>query len=335
MIHQGAFLIFISMGQKQYIYIFLLLLCFNQFALGQMQIDSIHLQKTYILDDNKSIYLPLGNMAFADSVVSYIPGIPTPLARYTLPERALGEPNYEYYKDDSYVSLGCKGQLTLQFISNGFINIDGDDLYFFEIGPSIESFTVEISSDGEDWIYIGTLPGSTSSIDIGKSQRVRIENKVYYYVRITDLGDFCRGPTPGADIDAVGAIGGVLKFNLSASVLFDTDKYEIKKEAKEILNKVVEVLELMPYAYIQIDGHTDSDASAAYNEALGYNRAESVKNYLSNSVNNTNNPLNIGMEIRSFGKSKPISSNDTEEGKQKNRRVELLIKPPKTFYEKF
>lgn len=322
------------MAQKEYIYIILFLICFNGFALGQIQIDSIHLQKTYILDDSKSIYLPLGNMAFADLVVSYIPGIPTPLAQYTQPERALGEPNYEYYKDDSYVSLGCKGQLTLQFISNGFIDIEGDDLYFFEVGPSVESFTVEVSSDGEDWIYIGTLPGSTNSIDIGKSQRVRLENKVYYYVRITDLGDFCRGPTPGADIDAVGAIGGVLKFNLSASILFDTDKYEIKKEAKEILYKIIKVLELMPYAYVQIEGHTDSDASAAYNKVLGLKRAESVKNYLNNIANNTNTPLNIAIETRSLGESRPISNNDSEEGKQKNRRVELLIKPPKTFYEK-
>lgn len=332
--NQGAFLIFIGMGWKKYIQIILLLICFNGTALGQIQTDSIHLQKTYILHNNKSIYLPLGNMAFADSVVSYVPGIPAPLPLYTHPERALGEPDYDYYKDDSYVSLGCKGQLTLQFISNGFIDIEGDDLYFFEIGPSVESFTVEISSDGEDWIYIGTLPGSTCSIDIGKSQRVRTENKVYYYVRITDLGDFCRGPTPGADIDAVGAIGGVLKFNLSASVLFDSDKFNIKPEAKETLAKVADILKLMPYAFVQIDGHTDSDASAAYNDVLGYNRAQSVMDYLNDMANNTSNPLYIGMEVRSFGKTKPISDNDTEEGKQRNRRVELMIKPPKTFYEK-
>lgn len=312
----------------------LLLVCFNNTALGQIEIDSIHLQKTYIINNDESIYLPLGNMSFADSVVSYTPGIPAPLPSYTQSKRALGEPDFNHYKDESFVSLGCRGQLVLQFISNGFIDIEGDDLYFFEVGPSVESFKIEISTDGEDWIYIGTLPGSNCSIDIGKSQRVRTEQAVYHYVRITDLGDFCRGPTPGADIDAVGVIGGVLKFNLSASVLFDSDMYEIKPEAKETLNKIADILELMPYAYVKIDGHTDGDASEIYNEILGENRALSVKNYLDMVVNHGNDPLYIGMETRSFGKTSPISSNVTEEGKQRNRRVEIMILPPDTFFEK-
>ncbi|HLW14693.1 MAG TPA: OmpA family protein [Flavobacteriaceae bacterium] len=323
------------MNKKLHIYFLFLLVCFSSIsALGQMEIDSIHLQKTYIINNHESIYLPLGNMSFADSVVSYTPGIPAPLPSYIHPERALGEPDFNHYKDESFVSLGCNGQLTLQFVSNGFIDIEGDDLYFFEVGPSVESFKVEISTDGEDWIYIGTLPGSNCSIDIGRSQRVRTEQTVYYFVRITDLGDFCRGPTPGADIDAVGAIGGVLKFNLSASVLFDSDEYELKFEAKETLNKITNILKLMPYAFVQIDGHTDWDASKTYNEILGENRALSVRNYLDKTVNGNENPLYIGMEVRSFGKTKPISSNITEEGKQKNRRVEIMVLPPDTFFEK-
>ncbi len=321
------------MKRKLHLFSLLLFLFASNFMLAQIPMDSIELQKTYVISDEE-VYLPLGNMAFADSVVSYIPGIPAPQAEYANPEKALGEPDYNYYMDDSYVSLGCKGQLTLKFIDNGFIDIEGDDLYFFEIGPSVESFKVEISTDGKDWIYIGTLPGSNCSIDIGKSQRVRTEKEVYYYVRLTDLGDFCRGPTPGADIDAVGAIGGVLKFNLAAKVLFDSDKYELKPKAKEILNELGDLLELMPYAFIQIDGHTDGDASIEYNETLGANRAQSVKEYLDQLVNYGDNPLYIGMQTHSFGKRKPISDNHTEEGKQKNRRVEITIVPPDTFFVK-
>lgn len=322
------------MNKRLLEFLLLILICFNGIALGQVPIDSIDLQKTYIINEDESIYLPLGNMSFADAVVSYTPGIPAPHPRYTNPERALGEPDYNHYKDDSFVSLGCKGQLILQFVDNGFINIEGDDLYFFEIGPSVESFKVEISSDGKDWIYIGTLPGSNCSIDIGKSQRVRTENKVYYYVRITDLGDFCRGPTPGADIDAVGAIGGVLKFNLSAKVFFDTDEYKLKPKAIEILNKITKILELMPYAYIQIEGHTDGDASQTYNQILGNNRAKSVKHYINSIVNNNKNSLYIGMHTRSYGKEKPVSDNLTDKGKQLNRRVEITITPPASFFEK-
>lgn len=322
------------MTRKLLKYLLIPLLFLSKLSIGQIAIDSIELQKTYIVNHEESIYLPLGNMSFADAVVSYTPGIPAPLPQYTDPDKALGEPDYDYYQDDSFVSLGCRGQLTLQFIDNGFIDIEGDDLYFFEIGPSIESFKVEISTDGKDWIYIGTLPGSNCSIDIGKSQRVRTENEVYYYVRITDLGDFCRGPTPGADIDAVGAIGGVLKFNLAAKVLFDTDKYELKVQAIEVLNEVSAILKKMPYAEIQIDGHTDGDASEAYNRILGYNRARSVKNYLNQQVNYGENASYIGMQTKSYGKEKPISDNLTEEGKQLNRRVEIMIIPPANFFEK-
>src|SRR5690625_1411449 len=127
------------MGWKKYIQIILLLICFNGTALGQIQTDSIHLQKTYILHNNKSIYLPLVNITSDESVVSHVPGIPATLPLYTHTERTLGETDYDYYKDDSYVSLGCKGQHTLQFIINGFIDIEGDDLYFYEFGPSVES----------------------------------------------------------------------------------------------------------------------------------------------------------------------------------------------------
>lgn len=319
------------MGNKLYIFI-ILCLCFAKSLLGQIPIDSIQLQKVYQIGEDKSIYFPLGNMSFADSVVSYTMGIPAPKTQYTNPTKALGEPDYDYYMDDSYVSLGCRGQLTLMFTDNGFIDIEGDDLFFFEIGPSVESFKVEISTDSNDWIYIGTVLGSACSIDIGGSQRVRTEKEVYYYVRLTDLEDFCRGPTPGADIDAVGVIGGVLKFNLAAKVLFDSDKYELKPSAKKILKELGKFLELMPYAFMKIDGHTDGDASLEYNEILGENRAQAVKEYMDKLLNYGKNPLYIGMQAESFGKTRPVGDNLTEEGKQKNRRVEITIVPPETFF---
>lgn len=317
---------------KSILLIFNLLFFSYNIIIAQTPIDSIELQKFYKINNNESVYLPLGNMAFADSVISYIPGIPSPQSQYSNPIKALGEPDYNYYMDDSYVSLGCKGQLTLMFTNSGFIDIEGDDLYFFEIGPSIESFKVEISKDGKNWIYIGTVPGSNCSIDIGNSQRVRTEKEIYYYVRLTDLGDFCRGPTPGADIDAVGVIGGVLKFNLAAKVLFASDDYELKNEAIQILDELIKVLKLMPYAYVKIEGHTDGDASKEYNYILGKNRAESVKKYIDSLLNYGKNPLYIGLETESFGKTMPIADNFTEGGKQKNRRVEIMIIPPESFF---
>lgn len=296
-------------------------------------IPNTQLQKTYIIND-KSVYFPLGNLAFADSIVSFKAGIPSPKNAFRDPKRALGEPDYKHYLDNSYVSLGCKGELVVMFTSNGFIDVEGDDIYVFEIGPSIEGVSVDISVDGIDWIYIGDLAGGTSSIDIAKSQRVRMQDEVYYYIRLRDLGDFCRGPTAGADIDAIGIIGGVLKFNLASSVLFDSDKYELKPKAMYMLEGIVDILKLMPYSFIQIDGHTDGDASHEYNLSLGKNRAERVQNHIYKELSKDNEKYYIGSSINSYGKTKPISTNDTEKGKQLNRRVELLIFPPTNFYEK-
>lgn len=300
---------------------------------AQDSIPKIQLQKTYIVNE-ESIYFPLGNMAFADSIVSFKIGLPSPRKEFRDPKSALGEPDHKHYMDNSYVSLGCKGELVLMFTDNGFIDIEGDDLYIFEIGPSVEGVEVDISVDGEDWIYIGRVDGGTASLDIAQSQRVRMEDEVYYYIRIRDLGDFCQGPTPGADIDAVGVIGGVLKFNLSSSVLFDSDKYELKAHAVAELDEIIEILQLMPYSYVQIDGHTDGDASYEYNYELGMNRAKAVQNYIYKEFSKLEEAYYIGSSISSFGKTRPVSTNKTEEGKQLNRRVELLIFPPDNFYEK-
>lgn len=313
--------------------IFALLFFFSVKALSQVPIDSIVLKKTYYTNDNKQIYLPLGNMSFADAVYAYIPGIPSPEHKYTYPERALGEPDFNFYKDDSYVSLGCKGQLILEFKDNGFVNLEGEDLYFFEIGPSVESFKVEISKDAKDWIYIGILPGSTCAIDIGKSQRVHLENEIYHYVRITDLGDFCIGPTPGADIDAVGAYSGVLKFSLEANLLFDTDKYILKEESIKVLTELAAILGQIPNAIVKIDGHTDAEANEAYNLTLGLNRAKSVKKFLSKLLIDNKQEEGISFQTKSYGKTKPISDNLTPEGRQNNRRVEITLIPPNSFFE--
>ena len=110
-----------------------------------------------------------------------------------------------------------------------------------------------------------------------------------------------------------------LLITLDSGVLFDVDKYNLRPEAQEILKNLAVVLKEADIKSFEIDGHTDSDASDEYNKTLSDNRAKSVKEFLSSQGVKTNIITN------GYGESKPIASNDTPEGKQKNRRVEIII----------
>lgn len=110
-----------------------------------------------------------------------------------------------------------------------------------------------------------------------------------------------------------------IMITMDAGVLFDVDKYDLRNESKEILNNLAKVLKEANISAFEIDGHTDSDADDAYNQTLSENRANSVKEYLV-SVGVTANITTNG-----YGESRPVASNDTPEGKQQNRRVEIII----------
>ena len=104
--------------------------------------------KLYNTDKFTSIYLPLGKISFADSVIDFRMGKPPPLKKYSDTYQCLHEPNYTTYSSPTYLSLGCKGSLTVTFNDNGFMNLPGYDLYIFEVGPSKESAKIEISNNG-------------------------------------------------------------------------------------------------------------------------------------------------------------------------------------------
>lgn len=110
-----------------------------------------------------------------------------------------------------------------------------------------------------------------------------------------------------------------IMITLDSGVLFDVDKYDIRPEAKETLNDLAKILTEANITDFEIDGHTDSDADDAHNQTLSENRANSVKSYLQ-SVGVTANITTNG-----YGESRPVATNETAEGKQLNRRVEIII----------
>ncbi|WP_310992659.1 OmpA family protein [Aequorivita marina] len=284
--------------------------------------------KHYKIDRYESIYLPLGKISFADRLVSFEVGSPPPIQKFRDSIQCLHEPNYKNYRTPNFLSLGCGGILTVEFTDNGFMNLPGNDLYIFEVGPSREAAKVEISANGIDWLYAGKIAGGKSAIDL--SDENIDQETVFYFLRIIDLKELCRSKSAGADIDAIGAINSVIKLTINADVLFDVAKYNLKETAVRILDSLAHNIQKIDKATVLIEGHTDSDGEAAYNMVLSRNRSISVKNRLSSIFGKD---ALYDFEIKPYGESKPRVPNNSDANKQQNRRVEITVLPPKDYYE--
>ena len=107
--------------------------------------------------------------------------------------------------------------------------------------------------------------------------------------------------------------------NLS-DVLFDTGKSTLRPMAREKLAKISGIVLAYPDLRLAIEGNTDSVGSDAMNQQLSESRANSVRDFLA-----TENIPSASMTSQGFGKTQPVASNDTAEGRQQNRRVELVV----------
>ncbi len=105
-----------------------------------------------------------------------------------------------------------------------------------------------------------------------------------------------------------------------SDVLFDTGSYTLKPGAREKLAKISGILLAHPGLTLQIEGHTDSVGSDEYNQQLSERRAGSVQDFLVQQ-----GVAAAGITAIGFGKTEPVASNDTSEGRQLNRRVELVV----------
>ena len=174
-------------------------------------------------------------------------------------------------------------------------------------------------------IDIGPIAGATAAIDIAK--HIEDPFAAFQYVRLTDRNIKCKaGKYSGADIDAVGAIGAAVRVTLDGNVLFDFDSAQLRDEAIKELNEATKIIEKYPGARVIVEGHTDSKGSDEYNLELSERRAISVKEHLvSNGALEASNS-----ETKGFGEGRPVANNDTESGRQKNRRVDLIIIPDRS-----
>ena len=138
---------------------------------------------------------------------------------------------------------------------------------------------------------------------------------------VVDGVDECPNTIEGLQVNAVGCVEKSEGQSLVLlGVSFDVNSNRLTANAKDILAKTAEGLKGQEDLTVEIAGHTDSVGNAEYNLTLSQQRAEAVRDYL----------LDLGVSesqltAKGYGESKPIRSNETKEGRERNRRVEFNI----------
>ena len=111
-----------------------------------------------------------------------------------------------------------------------------------------------------------------------------------------------------------------IKITFDSGVLFDIDKSDLRPVSETNLTKLATILNKYPDTNILIEGHTDNTGTDDYNMALSKDRAQSVSSYLA-----TVDVKSARFSIAGYGETQPIVTNDSPEGRQKNRRVDIAV----------
>jgi len=139
--------------------------------------------------------------------------------------------------------------------------------------------------------------------------------------------------TEGTGIEVTQTSGNELKMNVPGDFSFDTGRADIKSEMRPVLNSLIAGMMSNPAAQARIIGHTDSTGTDAINNPLSINRAAGTRHYLVSQGIAANR-----IHIDGRGEYEPIASNDTAEGRARNRRVEIYMfempqaQPPQSQY---
>ncbi len=138
------------------------------------------------------------------------------------------------------------------------------------------------------------------------------------------IGDYMDRQAAELERDLEGAkierVGEGIKITFTSGLLFDVDKADVRPEAKVELTDLSRVLNKYADTNVLIEGHTDSTGPEDYNMGLSQRRAQSVANFLAMQAVASKRFSVIG-----YGEMQPVAANDTQQGRQLNRRVELAI----------
>lgn len=130
-----------------------------------------------------------------------------------------------------------------------------------------------------------------------------------------------RARTAGTDVQVIRQ-GDELVLNMPSGITFAFNQSTVQPQFRPTLDQVADVLAQYNQTYVDVLGHTDSVGTDAYNQTLSERRATAVADYLV-----TRNVQSARLGIRGYGETQPIASNETEDGRAANRRVEIKIVP--------
>ncbi len=125
-----------------------------------------------------------------------------------------------------------------------------------------------------------------------------------------------------SDAAAVSREGNLLAVTFKGDVTFDTNSTVVRPGLQSEINRVAGVLNQYPQTLVRVEGHTDSRGSDAYNMDLSIRRANAVRTLLVQ-----RGVADSRIDAVGYGETMPVATNDTEAGRQRNRRVEIKIAP--------
>jgi OmpA-OmpF porin, OOP family len=143
------------------------------------------------------------------------------------------------------------------------------------------------------------------------------DNSDFYIVTILEVAEMVQQITSNDILNALNKEG-----HIALYINFESGKSDIKPESNATMDQVAVMLRMNPALKISIEGHTDNVGSEASNLTLSENRAKAVMNYLVGKRTDA-----ARLSAKGFGQAKPIADNTTEEGKARNRRVEIVKQP--------
>lgn len=112
------------------------------------------------------VFFPLGDISFADEVVRFDEGDPAARdEQIRKAENLLGPPDNSLDDVERYLTMGCGGTAVVRFTDNALVDVEGPDLYVFEIGGAVEPTNLAVSVDGEEWMEVGAI-GSAARLTL-------------------------------------------------------------------------------------------------------------------------------------------------------------------------
>lgn len=245
------------------------------------------------------------------------------------PEVVLGHNRY-------FMSLPKGSYVVVGFTDNVITDFPGrDDIFIAEVGCSGEHAEVSVSSDGIIYTKLGIVDDcDISSLDLASINYT----EAVKYIKIEGLDS--RGGSPGFDLVSVMGLPGsnkaiyapvdsiinyvdepvIEKKFIIENIFFETNSSVLTDQSIPALDELVQHLANHHELSIKISGHTDNIGDDNFNLSLSSSRAESVVNYLVENGIDSNR-----LSFQGYGETLPLKSNDSEEGRQQNRRVEFEI----------